>query len=430
VGAVDCDMLDLLLPALGGVLLVLLIAGVASVDLVRRDVTFRSGLSLLALGGLEALLPAGGFLYERSWDALRDMSLALGLALWSFELLCCAMLCALVLSRSLRPEGGWRWRKGRLLGGLLVVLALTPLGLRAEYPAFCLPLLWACSAALLGFARDGGPRLERGAATAISLLAVAWAALAGALGMMSLGRAFELWIEEETRVAALAGPSLLAVAATSAALWRPPAWPVLGLLLPGALAMAVLLPPYLLQDQPAVTMEPVPQLVDLSAAEVQAYLQGERTRPPSCVRRQSSDCAGQGAWLLSPALPLAETPDGPWVVHRPRRGLAWRLGYRTLFPADRTWNWVHHIQLEEVGGRARLVRGPSAGVPAEGFWAMRSAIPLEELPAELQRWERSPRGTVLVELPRSEVWTVQDAVSICASFTRASWWVQCRLSGP
>jgi hypothetical protein len=95
------------------------------------------------------------------------------------------------------------------------------------------------------------------------------------------------------------------------------------------------------------------------------------------------------------------------VVHRPRQGLGWRLGYRVFVSFDLAATSSPRVKLEEVDGGVVLKQG-------------QTPIPLEELEHQLPAWAD------VLELPRSPVWTVQDAISICATFPR----VRCALSRP
>jgi hypothetical protein len=439
---VDLELVSL---AVWGLLTVSLVLAVGAIDLVRRQVSFRLGAYALAGWTMLALLLAAALLALEArgaaspWAWLAGTAIVSGVAMVGCQLVACGLVLVLALSRSLRPEGSWRWRKGRLLLGLLALLALTPSMLSTPWWQAGLALLWACSAALVAFARDGGPRLERGGAAAISLLGLGLVAMGVGLSLHELGWLCHTGLQPPSAVPAQVGPALLAVGAVCAAIWRRPDPAALGAGLPLVLIAVLVSCGFLGLEQPAITRAPV-EMRTLSGEEPSYVLQGENLWPPSCVRHLDGRVVGQceqglrigyspPAWQLPPGLPLSQAPDGPWVVHRPRRGLGSRLGYHALVPADPSQSWSEHVRLGERDGSVVLLQGPRAGAPATGFWAGQEAVPLQQLSGELERLE-AIQNTLLLELPRSEVWTVQDAVSICASFTRASWWVQCRLSGP
>jgi hypothetical protein len=415
----------------GGPLLLGLAAG--ALDLVRRDEAFHPGLAALALWLPMGMLPVGAILGWRR-PQLGDLSMFLACALLSCAWLSCVLVSALALSRSLRPHPRGTqptrhgWRKGRLTSGLLILSGVVLLAQREPSVALLLPLLWACTAAMLGLARDGGARLEQGGAVAVSLLALGAAALVGGLWMAELGQASQGGPEEPPMLARVGVPALLAVAMTWAVLGRTPSLLALGPGLPGALAVAGVVLGHLGLPNPAVSTAPMPQLVDLAGREA-PWLDGERGHPPSCVHHLDGRSIGRceekvrrstwaPRWHLPPDLPLAEVEAGAWVVHRPRRGLGSRLGYRALELANPLATWTHQVQVQEVEGQA-VLQGV-AGMP-------QGRMTLAELHEAFQRWPL-PGSRVRVELPRSRRWTVQDAVSICASAARSRGQIGCALA--
>lgn len=426
-----------------------LLVGAFAIDLARRETSARSNLLILGMCSLLALPPLAALSFgpvpAERWSGLGRALAALSLGLSVESYAATGLLIGLSLSRALRPEGAFVWRSRALSWGLAICgLSMAILLFRHDVTLLCAPLVLGCAAAQLAFARDGGPRIERGADDAMGLVAVASLSLVAAAASLrvvdDIDALLHFRLPHEVHLPSVLVWSGLPAIATIAAIWRRPTGRgrrALLALLPGLLSATGMLLDVLTIRQPAGGA-PLVEVRDLTGVYPRDLL-GLFADPPCCVQRLEGGLVEpcpercvieeRAPWQLEPELALSDVPGELWLVHRDTPRLLWKLGQSQLVVDPSRVVTTQHIRLEEVDGEARLAAASFPVPQGDPWWSGREALPLgEELHQKLDSAPLAAPDTLGVEIPRRSRWTVQEAVSLCASAARNDLLVGCLVS--